>query len=91
MKNDPCALCILPDCDIEAAGCMMRQLANAYCAKRKARRLDTVTETERIAAAGVYHFWNLERLALASEGVRPYDRKGSPWRPSDPRPIGTTP
>jgi len=86
MKSDPCFHCTLPDCDETAKGCIVRQLARSYAVKRKAGRRNEVTAEELDANARIYHSWLEERMAQASEGVRPLAKPNSPWRPGEARP-----
>lgn len=78
--SEACTRCPLPDCDIASKGCLLRRLAASRRNKLKAGRAEEVTDEERAAYNEVFDDWHRERMALASEGVQPYDRKGSPWR-----------
>lgn len=80
----PCLDCRLPECDSASPACGLRRLAQRYRARTN-RGLPT-TPAERSAYCEMFQEWHLERMAQASEGVRPYARKGSPWRPGQPRP-----
>jgi len=81
MTDDPCLRCALPDCDETSPRCAIRRLARSYSAKIKEGRQDEITPAERLAAKEAFKFWNNERLAQASEGIRPFRRAGSPWKP----------
>lgn len=80
MKDDPCFRCSLPDCDDQDRRCEVRRLQRSYYAKVRGGRHDEITAAERTANNRIFETWELERMAEASEGVRPYDRAGSPWR-----------
>lgn len=62
----------------------MRRLSASYNAKLDRGAHDEVTPQERAASNEVFRWWQLERLALASEGVKPYARANSPWKPGEP-------
>lgn len=79
MTDDPCFRCVLPDCDETSPRCLVKRLALQYDHKRRCGRLEEVTPAEREASTAKFTTWHLERMAQASEGVRPYKRKGSPW------------
>lgn len=76
MRGDPCFSCLLPDCDDRDHRCNVRELANTCDAKRRRGSADLITEAEREASNRLFHIWNLERQAEASEGGRPH-RRGS--------------
>lgn len=79
MSDDPCLRCTLPDCDETSASCLVRRLTRQYDFKVRNGRHDQITDDERHASTLKFTFWHQERMALASEGVRPYRRPGSPW------------
>lgn len=88
MKDDPCLRCQLPDCDIASPRCVLRRLNNSYWSKVNRDLHDQVTREERDAQNAIFQEWHRERIALASEGVKPYRRIGSPWKPGEPSPSG---
>lgn len=76
MKDDPCFACTLPECDDRHSDCQLRVLANSYARKVSNRALDMVTAAERDASNRMFHAWDLERRAEASEGGRPFRHIG---------------
>lgn len=74
MKDDPCFSCALAECDEKSASCAVRRLNRSYEKKLRRGEKHLVTDAERDAANRLFDSWKLERMALASEGVRPYRR-----------------
>ena len=91
MKDEPCFTCTLPDCDIASPECGLRKLRRSCERKMKGRESAPITPKERDAYNEVFLHWHLERMAQASEGVRPYKRLGSPWKPGEPAPQEARP
>jgi hypothetical protein len=76
MRDDPCFACRLPDCDDRSERCRVRQLKCSYDAKIRRGEHAQITAVERVAMNRIFKAWELERLAEASEGGRPYHRRG---------------
>ncbi|MHB2265019.1 hypothetical protein [Aliihoeflea sp. PC F10.4] len=83
MNDDPCLQCTLPDCDETSKGCLVRRRSRQYDLKLRNGQHGDITDDERHASTLLFKSWHLERMALASEGVRPYKRPGSPWTGQD--------
>lgn len=83
--TDPCLRCVLPDCDDESPRCLVRALHKQYEHKRRRGDAGSATEEERAAMNIKFQFWHMERMAQASEGIRPYRRRGSPWTGNEGR------